>query len=111
MMMEPVKQSLAIQATQRHDGQFELEAASMAQQAVDEYLPRVAQTDAFGRFVERAGEHQSPEALDCASRLSMLAQPIGERRVRFAGHHPQAGEAPNDAHLFSEGQIMSSAEG
>src|SRR5262249_28342601 len=62
-LRQPSPQLFAVQSAERHAGQLDLEAAAVGQEAVHKHLAGVAQADAVGRFVQRAGQYQAPEAV------------------------------------------------
>src|SRR5262245_49424002 len=97
MTRQPALQLLAVASTERDGGQCALEAARVAQEAVDEHLAGIAQSDAIRRLVEGADEHQAPEAVDDARRLAVSAQPVAKGRVVVAGVRAEALQAVADA--------------
>ncbi len=54
LFAQPADQLIAIEPAKRHHGDFDLEAARMFHETLDEHLARVAQADKVGRFVEGA---------------------------------------------------------
>src|SRR5579875_3293511 len=103
---QPSLQFLAVEPAQRHARQFDLEGAAVAEKTFDEDFACITQTDAIERFVEGAGENDPPEARHGTRRLPMLHQPIEKRYIVFGCRAAQAVQAPGDAQLVPQREIM-----
>src|SRR5205823_4655205 len=75
-----------------------------------EDLAGVAQADAFHGLVEGAGQHDAPEALDGAGRLGVTHQPVAKRGIVGGGGPAQPGQAPGDAGLVPEVEVVGAEE-
>src|SRR5438552_1070961 len=110
MSLQPLPQFVAVEAAERDRRQFDLEAARMAQKAIDEDLAGVAQADPFRRLVQGAGQDDAPETVDGALRLTVALEPFEERRVGIARGSPNAEQSPGDTQFLGGGEVVGARE-
>ena len=108
---EPALQFVAVEFAEGNEGQFDLEAAAMAQEAVDKDLAGIAQADAVDFFIEGADEDKTPEPFDGPRCLTVAGEPVAKGFVGVGSGPLQTGEAPGDAEFVAQGQVMGGEEG
>src|SRR5262245_47925625 len=103
MCSQPFLQFVAIKSSEGHGRHFDFEAAPMTQEAIHENFARITQSDAVRRFVERAHQHQAPEAVYDARRLAVPVEPFAKRWIGVFRHSAKTVQPPENPQLLAEG--------
>jgi hypothetical protein len=103
---KPGAERRAIKLAERHNGDMDDIPVAMAEESLDENLAGVFESQSLHTLIERAHQHDSPEAIDRASRLAVSEKPVEKGRV-VVGPGAEHGEhSAGDAEFLEGGEVM-----